>query len=228
MPRVATLLLIIFFSINGNILAQPVFERHTHEVNNYLSRLAQKGLVEWNDNMKPLRMDLILSALDSLAMQRQQLSSIEKKELAFYQSLYKTAALHPKLRQQIPDFSYQLFPVVSGQLVASDSINYFKRSIGVNVFGSISKRWGYQFSFQDITEKGEQVDTSKQSIEAALETGYVKNSLFNNKNINYTEIRAHVSYAFKKGMISVGQDYLTWGYGKGAQVVLSEIGRAHV
>ena len=129
MPRVAILLFIFSFSINGNLLAQPVFERHTHEVNNYLSRLAQKGLVEWNDNIKPLRMDLILSALDSLALQNQKLSSTEKKELAFYQSLYKTAALHPKLRQQSPDFSYQLFPVVSGQVVASDSINYFKRSI---------------------------------------------------------------------------------------------------
>lgn len=222
MLRVATLLLIIFFSINGNLLAQPVFERHTHEVNNYLSRLAQKGLVEWNDNMKPLRMDLVLAALDSLALQNQKLSSIEKKELTFYLSLYKTAALHPKLRQQGSDFSYQLFPVVSGQLVTSDSINYFKRSIGVNVFGSISKRWGYQFSFQDITEKGSLLDTSKQSIAAALETGFVKNSLFNNKNINYTEIRAHVSYAFKKGMVSIGQDYLTWGYGKGGQLVLSD------
>ena len=222
MLRVAILLFIFSFSINGNLSSQPVFERHTHEVNNYLSRLAQKGLVEWNDNLKPLRMDLILAALDFLALQNQKLSSIEKKELAFYQSLYKTAALHPKLRQQSPDFSYQLFPVVSGQIVASDSINYFKRSIGVNVFGSISKRWGYQLSFQDVTEKGSLLDTSKQSIEAAMETGYVKNSLFNNKNINYTEIRAHLSYAFKKGMVSTGQDYLTWGYGKGGQVVLSD------
>jgi hypothetical protein len=222
MLRAVILLFIFSFSINGNLLAQPVFERHTHEVNNYLSRLAQKGLVEWNDNIKPLRMDLILAALDSLALQNQKLSSIEKKELAFYQLLYKTAALHPKLRQQSPDFSYQLFPVVSGQLVASDSINYFKRSIGVNVFGNISKRWGYQLSFQDITEKGSLLDTSKQSIEAAMETGYVKNSLFNNKSINYTEIRAHLSYTFKKGMVSIGQDYLTWGYGKGGQMVLSD------
>ncbi len=222
MLRVAILLLIFSFTINGNLLAQPVFERHTHEVNNYLSRLAQKGLMEWNDNIKPLRMDLILAALDSLALQNQKLSSIEKKELSFYQSLYKTAALHPKLRQQSPDFSYQLFPVVSGQLVASDSINYFKRSIGLNAFGSISKRWGYQLSFQDITEKGSLLDTSKQSIESALETGYVKNSLFNYKNINYTEIRAHLSYAYKKGMVSAGQDYLIWGYGKGGQVVFSD------
>jgi hypothetical protein len=111
---------------------------------------------------------------------------------------------------------------VSGQVVASDSINYFKRSIGVNVFGGISKRWGYQLSFQDITEEGSLLDTSKQSIEAAMETGYVKNSLFNNKNINYTEIRTHLSYAFKKGMVSIGQDYLIWGYGKGGQVVFSD------
>jgi hypothetical protein len=65
MLRIAILLLIFSFTFNGTLLAQPVFERHTHEVNNYLSRLAQKGLVEWNDNLKPLRMDLILAAIDS-------------------------------------------------------------------------------------------------------------------------------------------------------------------
>jgi len=55
MLRLAILLLIFSFCICGNLLAQPVFERHTSEVNNYLSRLAQKGLLEWNDNMRPDR-----------------------------------------------------------------------------------------------------------------------------------------------------------------------------
>lgn len=222
MQRIAILLFIFSWCLYAPLAAQPVYERPTAEVNEYLARMAQKGLIDWNDNIQPLRMDKIISALDSLAAQSIKLLAIEKKELDFYHRLYKSINAKYRVGYKNEDFSFQLFPVLTGQLHTSDSIQYFKRSIGVNLYGAISKRWGYQLSFQDITEKGSLVDTSKQSIEAAMETGYVKNSLFNNKSINYTEIRAHLSYAFKKGIFSIGQDYLTWGYGKGGKIVLSD------
>jgi hypothetical protein len=215
-------LFIFLFALTTKVVAQPVYERNTAEVNQYLARMAQKGLIVWEDNIQPLRMDIIAAALDSLQTRASTLSEVEKKELNFYQNFYKSVSNKYQLGYKNEDFSFKLFPVITGQLHSSDSIQYFKRSIGINLYGAISKRWGYQLSFQDITEKGNLLDTSKQSIEAALETGYVKNSLFNNKSINYTEIRARLSYAFKKGMISVGQDYLTWGYGQGGKLVLSD------
>jgi len=222
MLRLPNWLLIFLFAIKTQVAAQPVYERHTAEVNQYLGRMAQKGLIVWEDNIQPLRMDIITAALDSLQARASTLSTVEKKELSFYQNFYQSVSKKYQLGYKNEDFTFKLFPVVTGQLHSSDSIQYFKRSIGINLYGTISKRWGYQLSFQDITEKGALLDTSKQSIEAAMETGYVKNSLFNNKSINYTEIRAHLSYAFKKGMISVGQDYLTWGYGQGGRLVLSD------
>jgi hypothetical protein len=215
-------LFIFLFALTTKVVAQPVYERNTAEVNQYLARMAQKGLIVWEDNIQPLRMDIIAAALDYLQTRASTLSEVEKKELNFYQNFYKSVSNKYQLGYKNEDFSFKLFPVITGQLHSSDSIQYFKRSIGINLYGAISKRWGYQLSFQDITEKGNLLDTSKQSIEAALETGYVKNSLFNNKSINYTEIRAHLSYAFKKGMISVGQDYLTWGYGNEGRIVLSD------
>jgi len=222
MFRLPNCLLILLVALTLQVAAQPVYERHKAEVNQYLARMAQKGLIAWDDNIQPLRMDLITVALDSLQARASKLNSVEKKELGFYQNFYKSVSSKYQLGYKNEDFSFKLFPVITGVLHSSDSIQYFKRSIGINLYGAISKRWGYQLSFQDITEKGSLLDTSKQSIEAALETGYVKNSLFNNKSINYTEIRAHLSYAFKKGMVSVGQDYLTWGYGQGGKLVLSD------
>ncbi|MBM3413320.1 MAG: capsule assembly Wzi family protein [Bacteroidetes bacterium] len=222
MFRLSNCLYILTLAFTMQAAAQPTYERHRAEVNQYLSRMAQKGLIVWDDNIQPLRMDLITVALDSLQARASKLSSIEKKELSFYQNFYQSASGKYQLGYKTEDFSLKLFPIISGQLHSSDSFSYFKKSIGVNLYGSISKRWGYQLSFQDITENGSLLDTSKQSIEAALETGYVKNSLFNNKSINYTEIRAHLSYAFTKGMVSVGQDYLTWGYGQGGKLVLSD------
>jgi len=222
MLRLPNCLLIFLLALTLQVVAQPVYERHTVEVNQFLARMAQKGLIVWEDNIQPLRMDLITTALDSLQARASNMSSIEKKELSFYQNFYKSVSSKYQLGYKNEDFAFKLFPVITGQLHSSDSIQYFKRSIGVNLYGSISKRWGYQLSFQDINEKGSLLDTSKKSIEAAMETGYVKNSLFNNKSINYTEIRAHLSFAFKKGIISVGQDYLTWGYGQGGKLVLSD------
>lgn len=222
MLRPFYLLLVFLYVLTTPVAAQPVYERHTAEVNQYLARMAQKGKIVWDDNIQPLRMDLIAEALNSLQARASMLSLVEKRELEFYQNFYKSVNSNYHLGYKNEDFFCKLFPVISGQWHSSDSFAYFKKSIGINVYGAISKKWGYQLSFQDISEKGSLLDTSKQGIEAAMETGYVKNSLFNNKSINYTEIRAHLSYTLKKGLISAGQDYLTWGYGQGGHVVLSD------
>ena len=222
MVRLFNSLLIILLALTLQVAAQPVYERHTAEVNQYLARMAQKGLIFWEDNIQPLRMDIIAAALDSLQARAPKLSGVEKSELSFYQNFYRSVSNKYQLGYKNEDFSFKLFPVIAGQLHSSDSIQYFKRSIGINLYGTISKRWGYQLSFQDITEKGSLIDTAKKSIAASMETGFVKNSLFNNKSNNYTEIRANLTYAFKKGMLSIGQDYLTWGYGQGGKLVLSD------
>jgi hypothetical protein len=171
MFRLPICLLIFLLALTLQVAAQPVYERHTAEVNQYLARMAQKGLIVWEDNIQPLRMDLITAALDSLQARAAKLSSVEKKELSFYQYFYKSVSNKYQLCYKNEDFSFKLFPVITGVLHSSDSIQYFKRSIGINLYGAISKRWGYQLSFQDITEKGSLLDTSKQSIEAAMETG---------------------------------------------------------
>jgi ribA/ribD-fused uncharacterized protein len=50
-------ILFLLFSVNF-VAAQPVYERHTHEVYSFLARMAQKGLLEWNDNIKQLLYDV--------------------------------------------------------------------------------------------------------------------------------------------------------------------------
>ena len=180
MVRLFNSLLIILLALTLQVAAQPVYERHTAEVNQYLARMAQKGLIFWEDNIQPLRMDIIAAALDSLQARAPKLSGVEKSELSFYQNFYRSVSNKYQLGYKNEDFSFKLFPVIAGQLHSSDSIQYFKRSIGINLYGTISKRWGYQLSFQDITEKGSLIDTAKKSIAASMETGFVKNSLFNN------------------------------------------------
>jgi hypothetical protein len=222
MQKKVFVLAVFWFSLMTTLSAQPVYERHNYEVNPYLARMAQKGLVVWDDNILPLSRTQILQALVTLDSNRSRLSSTEAAELDFYLKEYKSGLRNRKLSARGDDFSVNVYPVVTGQLLSAAESQVFKRSIGVQLYGTASKRWGFQFSFQDITEAGKMVDTSKQGIEAAHETGYVRNALFNDRSINYTEIRSHLSYAFKKGSVSIGQDYLLWGYGQGGKLVLSD------
>ncbi|MBM3915906.1 MAG: capsule assembly Wzi family protein [Sphingomonadales bacterium] len=222
MQKPILFLFVFLLSLTTALVAQPVYERHNYEVNPYLARMAQKGLVVWDDNILPLSRTQILLALATLDSNRTRLTTIEAAELDFYLKEYKPGLRNRKLSAKGDDFSVNVYPVVTGQLLSAGESQVFKRSIGVQLYGTAAKRWGFQFSFQDITEAGKMVDTSKQGIEAAHETGYVRNALFNNRSINYTEIRTHISYAFKKGSVSFGQDYLMWGYGQGGRLVLSD------
>src|SRR6478735_5999676 len=73
-------------SVQGD--AQTVWEYHGKEVYNYLSRMAQKGLIVFNDNIRPLSRKYIADCLDSLSIRAADLSATEKKELSFYSREY--------------------------------------------------------------------------------------------------------------------------------------------
>ena len=44
----------------------------------------------------------------------------------------------------------------------------------------------------------------------------------NDHQINYSEVRANLSYTWKNGTISFGKDNITWGYGENGKIVLSD------
>jgi len=94
--------------------------------------------------------------------------------------------------------------------------------VGVSAWGSIGKKFGYQFSFHDINQSGSQFDTVMNSVFQEGNRGIVSlNDPNVKRQVNFTDLRASLMYAFKNGTISVGQDALTWGYAENGQLVLS-------
>jgi hypothetical protein len=77
-------ILLLFLLVQINAQAQTVFESHHSEVYPYLYRMAQKGLINFQDIIRPISRIQISNALDSLNSKQAQLSKIEKDELAFY------------------------------------------------------------------------------------------------------------------------------------------------
>ena len=214
-------ILFLLLSINF-VAAQAVYERHTHEVYSFLARMAQKGLLEWNDNIKPIAKQEILAALDSLATKKVVLTTLEQKELAFYQGEFQFESRKRILSLSNKDFNIRVLPIVTGQLVEEGARRMVRRSVGAQLFGQIGKNWGYQLSVQDFSEHGKNLDTNRTGLDANHETGFVLQSAKKVDALNYLELRGHVSYSFKKGTVSIGQDYFLWGYGQTGKIVLSD------
>ena len=71
-----------------SLTAQTVWENPNAGVYSYLSRMAQKGLVVFDDAIQPATREQITIALQTLSSNQNKLSNIERKELLFYQQEY--------------------------------------------------------------------------------------------------------------------------------------------
>jgi hypothetical protein len=212
-----------FLFIVAGAFSQVVYERHTNEVLNFLSRLAQKGVVVFDDNIRPVSKKKIGELLDSVQVKQTTLSETEKKELAFYREEYIDGGRKRILASKTNDFSIDADPIVTASYTKGSGKDIRQTSMGINFWGRAGKRWGYQLSLHDVNLSGKGMDTSYKMLESGAVTGPVLiNSYSKLKTQNYVEMRGHISYEFKNGSISAGQDYLLWGYGESGRIVLSD------
>ncbi|MDE3236515.1 MAG: hypothetical protein KGO81_11210 [Bacteroidota bacterium] len=219
----STLLVFIFILSAYVAHAQVIYERHDNEVYNYLARMAQKGIIEFRDFIKPLSKEQILRGLDSVQVHSESLSQIEKKELTFYRTEYMLNGRKRILSASSKEFRIQADPILTLSYMNGPGRSIVHESSGINFWGDIDKRWGFQLSFQDINEHGDGFDSIRNTLADGPATGVIVLSNANRKDYqNFTEIRAHLSYSFKNGSISVGQDYLTCGYGQNGSIILSD------
>ena len=239
---------ILFFAILFSFQAftpkasgQSVWEDHRGEVYNYLSRMAQKGFIVFNDHIRPLSRIYIEQCLDSLAAHQTQLSRVEQKELDFYRQEYTdskelqrdSSAIDTKPTVFKKDgyarwrfFSYtgkqfllRADPVITAGYIRGSGKDVKQYSSGFNIYGYGGKHWSWYIALNDINEKGPGMDTTRQNTP---ETGIVGRIADNKKSHNYTAIRAGLAYTWKNGSVSIGQDHLLWGYGENGRMVLSD------
>lgn len=215
------LLFLLIFSCS-TVFSQVVYERHTNEVYNFLSRLSQKGVIVFNDLIRPISKKKIGEALDSGAAHQSILSDIEKKELAFYQQEYTEGIRKRIIRAGNEDFNIEADPIVTASYVSGSGKDIKTTSSGINFWGRAGKKWGFQFSLHDVNVNGTGLDTSYKELESGSATGPIFiNGVNKTKTQNFLEIRGHLTYEFKNGSVSAGQDYLLWGFGEN-RIVLSD------
>ena len=237
MKRNSLLLLALILTASLPLFSQEVYENENSEVYNYLARIAQRGLIQFNDNIRPLSKTYLHECLDSVATKKEKLTIIEQSELNFYLQEYSSSSSN-KLNNQ---GTFRLFskdnsgrfrslyasgnntnlfvdPVMSAKVVEGDHQSYNSTSSGLHFWGNVGKHIGFQFFYNDVIESGKGFDTTSAF---SAETGIIRKDTSNFKSLNFTEFRGSVNYAFKNGSVAIGQDHLLYGYGENGRIILS-------
>jgi hypothetical protein len=226
---------LLLSSIAG--FSQVVYENPNNPIYKYLSRQAQKGNIEYNDLIQPISRRDIAAYLSTLQSQFDKLSITEQKELAFFQQEYAefntdiqdTTTFFKKdqfgrrrfLSVKTKDFFLNGDPALSFETFNGSGKSVFRTATGLTFWGHAGKHIGYQFYFQDITDRGNGIDSLRRFTP---ETGIIRTANINPnaKTVNYSNFRGSISYSWNNGSISVGQDQMLWGYGQNGRVVLSD------
>lgn len=237
-PIIVWILMATFYTQQAS--AQVVWENHTKEIYQYLSRMSQKGLVDFNDNIRPLSRKYLADCLDSLLIKKTVLSNTEKEELFFYRQEYGnelTNSPNDSTAEQVKflktdtykrwrSFSasgkgvlFQADPVFTAATISGTGKSVSQSSSGLHFWGNLGKHWGFQFFYNDITESGKGFDSTRQNTP---ETGFVRKDTSLHTSQNFSQFRGSISYSWKNGSVSFGQDHLLWGYGQNGKIVLSD------
>jgi hypothetical protein len=230
------LLTLIFFSIS---FAQVVYEPLYRDVYSFLSRAAQKGLIEYDDLIRPLTRKYIAEKISELDLIKDKLTSLEKDEFEFFKSEFGreldiiqqkpiessgTSYLGKDEYARIRLFSYRdnLFsinvsPIVGGTFGFREGKSYRHTWSGIYFFGNLS--WlGFSFDFRDNSEVGETIDKFKTFTPVTgIHTRFPKPN-----SIEYAEAKTVLGLDWSWGSFSFGRDFMEWGYGKSGLLVLSQ------
>jgi hypothetical protein len=218
-------------------------QSHQTTVIDFLSRMAQKGKIEFNDFIKPVDRKIVFQKLEELQNQKD-LSAIEQKELQFFiagfvlenptitsigNSLspqfiaFKKLKSNPSAQQHLIAYKDNHFgiivdPVGNFTMQSRNGKSNSFQGKGFQLAGYAGKRIGFQLSFMDVNEQGG-FDSLRFDNELP---GFVRKGTTNPKILNYSQMNATLSYRLNKGMITVGQDQNVIGYGKYGNIVLSD------
>lgn len=227
---------ILFFAliIASSLSAQTVWENPNSEVYHFLYRFSQKGVIDFQDLVQPVSRKQISTLLLELESKTDQLSKTEKKELQFYLQEYRPIAgsdtdkMHFLKKDEnnrfrtvyvhSKDFQLNVDPFLSIMRVSGTNKGFTQLSNGLELWGQ-AKRFSFQVSYRDYTEKGKGIDSFRNE---SPETDIIK--LYNPSATghNFSEIKAHISYNWKNGSITLGKDRLLWGYAENGRTVLSD------
>lgn len=235
--------LLLFCSIS---FAQVVYEPLHRDVYQYLSRLAQKGIIEFNDQVKPVSRIYIAEKLNELNSKHSAITSLEKDELDFYlmdfdrelrflgneniereemRIVGKDNAGRMRLFSYADNlFSINVSPVFGYKMGSRDDAKATHFWNGISTYGYLTDHIGVSFDFRDNNESGTTIDKFKSftPITGTNEASDTKLVGYSPNKVEYTEAKTVITGNWKWGSLSIGKEFFEWGYGEGGKIVLSQ------
>ncbi len=231
-------ILLFTFIFFQTLTAQTVFEPIDRDVYDFLEKISAKGIIEYNDLIKPLPRKYLALKLLEAQSNVDLLNTLEKEELKFYkkdffieisfinsnsEKFLSAFEKDPAGRFRIFSYSDDLLklnatPVLSFETGARNGDYFYHLKNGVSFYGYLNEYFGFKFNFWDNREQGNNLNRDKIFTP---ETGIVSNSAGENF-IEYANLNAAVTIDWKWGDFSAGQDFINWGYGKSGKIILSE------
>ncbi len=227
------------------ISSQVVYEPLNKDVYNYLNRVSQKGLIDYNDLIRPLPRTYIAQKLVNLDSLKYELTSLEQDELVFFQKdFYQEIAVlrNDSLKSSVNTFEndpadrWRFFSLqnenfnINASMILGvnygsyDGSNLYHIWNGVYTYGNIANKIGFSFDFRDNTEVGKNIDKNKFFTPT---TGVIAKSDLNNisysaEKMEYSEAKMTLSTNWSWGNFTIGKDFMEWGYGENGLIVLSQ------
>lgn len=123
-----------------------------------------------------------------------------------------------KAISKVHPFQFNVEPIIQGSLHTKNGDAYIRRAVGVQLWASLGKRWGFQAYYRDVTEVGDGIDFDRKF---SPENGIIKVTNPTSNSLNYSDVRGSVSYQWNSGMLSVGKEQYVVGYGLNGNIIHS-------
>ncbi|RPI70293.1 MAG: hypothetical protein EHM47_12370, partial [Ignavibacteriales bacterium] len=227
---------ILLFSVS--IFSQIVNEPLHRDIYNYLGRLSQKGVIDFDDLILPLSRKYIAEKLQELKLKDMQLTNLEKEELEFYSKDFymeleeigkdsndkRLSYFSNDRGGKFRFFSYSddifkvnLNPIVGYEISFKEKDRVNHSWNGLNLYGYLGESFGFSFDFRSNNENGSGADFKKIFTPV---TGIISNN--RKHNFNYAQVKTMLAYNWSWGNLSAGKDFIEYGYGQSGKLVLSK------
>ncbi|MGB5848139.1 MAG: hypothetical protein WBH40_06610, partial [Ignavibacteriaceae bacterium] len=242
--RITFFLALCVVAITSNLFAQVVYEPLYKDVYDFLRRLSTKGIIEYNDEFRPLPRKYLAEKLIEAEKHPELLTEVQMADLKFYKQDYyheiwfiekENNEKHldffssdPAGRWRIfsygdENFKMNLSPILGYEIGPIDNAKATHLWNGIYTYGYITDALGVSFDFRDNTEEGTTIDKYKRftpvtGVNARSSSNIVD---YPENKIEYSEAKGIIATDWSWGSFAVGKEFMEWGYAENGLVILS-------
>jgi len=243
--RITFLLALCMFAFTANLFAQVVYEPLYKDVYDFLRRLSTKGIIDYNDEFRPLSRKYLAEKLIEAEKLPELLTEVQKSDLKFYIKDYYHEiwfikneknekhldffSSDPAGRWRVfsygdENFKINLSPILGYEIGSIENAKATHLWNGVYTYGYITDALGVSFDFRDNTEEGTTIDKFKRFTPVTGVNARSSNNIVNypENKIEYSEAKGIIATDWSWGSFAVGKEFMEWGYAENGLIVLSK------